>query len=225
MIRLVIFDLDNTLYDELLFLKSAYKNISRYLSLKYNLNELEIYKELLDILEKNDPTFRILDCILEKYKIEKKEIKTLLNIFYNSLDDIEPYEDTIIVLESLKEKGYFLVLQTDGNAELQKKKIEKLGLKEYFDDIIYTDEKYGKIHRKPSPIPLIDIINKFNVPPTQSAFIGDNIFKDFISPNRLEMLSIRILKGIYSKYPNEIVPFDMRPRITLKSLRELLSIF
>ncbi len=225
MTKLIIFDLDNTLYDEMEFFKIAYRNIAKYLSEKYSINSEEIYNRLIDILRQEDPTFPIFDRLFKLYDIPKqKEISNILEIFYNSTEGLHLYEHAIEILKELSQK-YDLILMTDGNPRLQNRKIKELGIEDFFEEVILVDEAYGKVHRKPSPVPLISITQEFDVNSSEVVFIGDNIFKDFISPNRLKMVSIRVLRGIYSKYPNEIVSYDMRPKLTIFSLKDLLKYF
>ena len=49
MIKVVIFDLDDTLIAEKEYIKSGYREVARYLSEKYNVVQEVIYKELWEI--------------------------------------------------------------------------------------------------------------------------------------------------------------------------------
>jgi len=214
----VVFDLDNTLYDERKHLFFAFKKISEYIHKKYKIDKREIYYFLLEKIYEEDPTFPILSKLIERYNLSNNELNMLLEIYYKAIDVIMPYKNVIDLLEMLKNKET-LILLTDGNPELQKLKIDKLGIKHFFDEIIITDLQFGKIHRKPSPIPFIYIQEKYK--DKKFIFIGDNIFKDFISPNRLNWITIRIRKGLYSGFPNKLVPYDMRPKCTAVSITHL----
>ncbi len=57
-----IFDLDDTLFYELDFLKSAYKNISKQLSAIIN---KDIYEDMLELYHKKENTF---NWLTDKYK-------------------------------------------------------------------------------------------------------------------------------------------------------------
>jgi putative hydrolase of the HAD superfamily len=48
----VIFDLDNTLYPEIEYVKSGFRYVSSYLNSKYDLDEEEIFSQLMSIFEK-----------------------------------------------------------------------------------------------------------------------------------------------------------------------------
>lgn len=223
MIKIVIFDLDNTLFDERTFIQNAFQRIARYLADEYCLNEADIVSTLNDILAREDPTYPIFDELLRILDIPRGNLTSiLLRIFYNSVDSIVPYEDTLEVLDSLSRK-YALVLMTDGFPTTQAKKIDALGIKEFFEKIVLVDEAYGRVHRRPSPVPFLDLLKEFDIHGRRAVFIGDNIFKDFISPNRLGMLTIRIQRGVYSRYQDNHVPYEFRPKITTKNLKDVLK--
>lgn len=160
--------------------------------------------------------------LLRRLNISSKHLKsTLLSIFYDSVDGIAPYEDTIDVLSTLSE-DYSLVLITDGAPTTQARKIDVLGVRRFFEKIVLVDEIYGRIHRRPSPIPFLDLLAEYKVGGDKVAFVGDNIFKDFISPNRLNMRTIRVRRGFYSKYRDSHVPYEFRPKMTVRTLRDIL---
>lgn len=62
MIEVIIFDLDNTLYDERAHLQCAFKKIARYLADKYNFKEFEVLLLLKNILAREDPTYPFSTC-------------------------------------------------------------------------------------------------------------------------------------------------------------------
>jgi len=217
----IVFDLDNTLYDEKRHLLFAFKKISKYIHEKYRIDKDEIYYFLLEKIYEEDPTYPILSKLIKKYNLPSDELNILLEIYYKAINIISLYKGITDLLKMLKEKET-LVLLTDGNPELQKLKIDKLGIKHLFDEIIITDLQFGKVHRKPSPVPFIYIQEKYR--DEKFIFIGDNIFKDFVSPNRLNWITVRIRKGLYSGFPNKLVPYDMRPKYTAVSISHMIKI-
>ena len=49
---ILVFDLDDTLYDEIAFVYSGFSAVSKYLSLQFNLNEKKILISLKEQVEK-----------------------------------------------------------------------------------------------------------------------------------------------------------------------------
>ena len=53
MIKAILFDLDDTLYEEMQFVKGGFKAVSLYISEYNNINQGVFYQLLLEVLEKH----------------------------------------------------------------------------------------------------------------------------------------------------------------------------
>ena len=82
---------------------------------------------------------------------------------------------------------------TDGNKNVQKNKISALGVKKYFIKISYATGK----NMKPSPKSYAAILKLLKLKPEQVTYIGDNPSVDFVTPNKMEMPTIRVLTGYF----------------------------
>ena len=74
-----------------------------------------------------------------------------------------------------------------------------LGLEEYVDYIIVTDEFGGAEFRKPNPIAFQTMKEKLGVEFEEMCYVGDNIKKDFIAPQQLGMKCFHFINedGLY----------------------------
>jgi len=70
-------------------------------------------------------------------------------------------------------KHYKLGLITDGNATVQKRKIEALNVRDFFDVIVLSD-RYGSNMQKPSPSPYQKAMEKLEVKAPEAIYVGDN---------------------------------------------------
>ena len=79
-------------------------------------------------------------------------------------------------------------------------KIRVLGLEEFVDDIIVTDELGGVQFRKPNDISFRIMQCRWRVPFEQMVYIGDNLGKDFQAPRQLGMRGIYLMneEGLYN---------------------------
>lgn len=133
MINTIIFDLDDTLYKELDFVYGAFKEVCIYLANKYNKDEKQLYKDILNTLEEHGRG-KIFNIICEKYNM-KEDIKELVKIYREAKPKISLYKDAKYILAYLKannkieEKYYNIGIITDGKASVQWNKIKLLGLK------------------------------------------------------------------------------------------------
>lgn len=191
--KVFIFDLDDTLYSEKEYVRSGYYKIAEYLQDKSVAEKL--WKEFLNKKNAIDEVLMNEGVFTEKLKQE------CLEVYRNQLPDIHLYEGVKDMLAKLKNRGYMLGLITDGRSEGQRHKIKALDIEKCFDYIIVTDELGGVEYRKPNEKAYTMMKDEFEVNYSEMCYIGDNINKDFIAPQKLGMKSIyfKNLEGLYYK--------------------------
>lgn len=219
-IKLLIFDLDDTLYPEIEFVKSGYKKVAEFIEMGLGINSDYIFRLMLEKF--NEDRKFVFDRLLKDLGSYNDDyVRRLIDIYRSHRPDIDLYDDAKKVLPLLKDK-FHLGLITDGYPITQKLKVEALGIEKYFEKIIYTWEK-GKNYSKPSVNPFIDMLRYFSYTPKEAIYIGDNVEKDFKGPKETGILTIKVLRnGIYK---NTIPPDDSyEPDITINSLLDLLDL-
>ncbi|WBW95452.1 HAD family hydrolase [Oceanirhabdus sp. W0125-5] len=190
MIKGVIFDLDDTLYNEKYFVYEGFKAVGEYLAEKYMLDYEEIYVNMMNILKKSGRG-KIFNIICNKYDINE-DILTLVEVYRNVKPKLELYEDAQYILKKFKGK-YKLGLITDGLAKVQWNKIRSLDLEKYFDNIRVTDD-LGEEFWKPNEHVFLEMIKSLNCKPEEAVYIGDNPNKDFIGARKININTIRIIR-------------------------------
>jgi|LGOV01.1.fsa_nt_gb putative hydrolase of the HAD superfamily len=214
--KAVIFDLDNTLYNVEQYNCSAFKVIAEYLSKKYDLSEQEIYKRLVNLWsEKTSMYSHLFDELLGLFNLGN-ELGNVIKIFNNYAGALKPYPDVIPTLKKLKKRGDKIGIITDGDVERQKRKLKLLGLEGFFDVIVFTK---GLGNPKPSEIPFQEAINKLHINPQKSFYVGDNPLIDFEGAKKIEMGTLRVLKGEFRNIPqNKHIDYE------IKEIKELLEV-
>ncbi|MDP6380391.1 MAG: HAD family hydrolase [Phycisphaerae bacterium] len=180
MIKLVAFDLDDTLYPERQYVASGFRAVAQYLK-----KSLETEKDFFPPLEEafesgvRGTTF---NHVLEAAGVEAGEgfIRDLLDVYREHNPDIAPYEDVVPTLEELKGK-YLLGLISDGPLLSQRRKWNALGLAEFFDKVIFTDEQ-GPEFWKPNPWAFLEMASEFRLQPEECVYVGDRPGKDIEGP-------------------------------------------
>ncbi|NPV82273.1 MAG: HAD hydrolase-like protein [Candidatus Aminicenantes bacterium] len=216
-IKLLIFDLDDTLYPEIEYVRSGFKEVSKKIASRTGIGQKKVYSNLLREFQQDKKS--VFDRLLRGLNIYSPELLAeLINIYRYHKPRIKPYNDVKKTLNILRRR-YFLGIVTDGECFRQLTKIEALKLAGYFHKIICTGEG-PKDYQKPSPKPFLDMINYFKVKPSEAAYIADNVKKDFYGPNKLGLLSIRIKRnGLYENFKSKDKIY--LPQLEIKSLSEL----
>ena len=193
-VKVIIFDLDDTLYDEIEFVKSGFWAVSKEF-LATNPNPL--YEKMLEVLEK-EGRGRVFDEALKAYGFETKAaVKKALSIYRTHAPVIQLNKDAIAILEHFKDKNIPLYIVTDGNKVVQANKIKALGLENWIKKPFIT-HRYGIIHAKPSPYCFVNIAKLENVKYEDIVYIADNVNKDFVNIKALGFQTIRIKQGMFS---------------------------
>jgi putative hydrolase of the HAD superfamily len=182
---MVVFDLDDTLYKEVDYLESAYREIAVFLESRVHVFRTAIFKEMLEWYYNGDNAF---DSVISKYNPSGINTAKLLTIYRNHFPDIELPKDSRHTLENIQKMNIPIGIMTDGRSIQQRNKIRSLGLEAYTKDILISEE-FGS--EKP------DVRNyKYFMkmhPASAYYYIGDNTKKDFIAANKLGWTTICLL--------------------------------
>jgi len=194
MITTVIFDLDDTLYDEIEYCKSGFTAVAEFLANRFDSTPgQQIYKVLWKQFSAGNRT-KTFNTALDELKIsyDGKLIVEMVEVYRNHTPDIELPQESREILGLLGKK-YALGLLTDGFLPAQRLKVQALEIEKYFKCIIYTEE-LGRDCWKPSPAGFIKIMDNLDAKPENAVYIADNEKKDFIAPNRLGMFTIQLIR-------------------------------
>lgn len=199
MIKVVVFDLDDTLISEKKYIESGYQYISNFLRDKYKREDIELYEILLSLFEESP--LNVFNRALEKLKIPftQEHIKELITEYRNHNPQIEFFEDVLPLFKFLKSKEIKVGIITDGYKNAQRNKLAAVEANKYVDKIVVTDE-LGKEYWKPHPKAFEMIKEFFQVEYEEIIYIGDNPKKDFYISNTYPIKTIRIRRenGVYA---------------------------
>lgn len=210
--EVIVFDLDDTLYNEVDFLKSAFKEISLFISFD---NYMQLYQKMLDLYYSGSDVF---DYIVSHYLEYKK--CDLIFLYRNHFPTIQAFDGVVEILNELS-KNYYLAIITDGRSITQRNKIKALKLEAFIDECIISDELGSE---KPDIKNFEVIQNKFNC--EKYTYVADNVLKDFISPNNLGWRTI----GIRNNGFNVVRPYKnlndkYQPDFWVNSFKDLSRVF
>lgn len=194
MIRIIAFDLDDTLWDVKPVLIKAEKQLDLFLrqsfpTLKYNVTSMRSLRH--EVLEE-DP--HLVNRITEYRRriIEKAMIKSNINhakkgsmdameIFLEARNQIEFFDDVVPTLKLLSSK-FTLGVLTNGNAD-----INRIGLADYFS-FSFSAEEVGAA--KPAKDLFHIALKHTNSSPSEMVYVGDDLLLDIVTANQVGIHSV-----------------------------------
>ena len=209
---MIFIDLDNTLYDQGQYLKFVFRRISKIIEEEFKISSSEIYNYLFNLVKEKTLRYPIFSSLTSRFDLgispgELVKMYRTLSMEYLERGKITLYKSALDFIIKNKER---IVVYTEGNREIQEAKIANIE-KNYNVKLTYVivkdklDEENVRIFEEYSP----------------SIYIGDDVLSDFYIPNKLGILTVRVLTGLYRNIRNEAVGAMYRPRVTVRSIRFL----
>ena len=187
MLKGVIFDLDDTLYDYKTANKIAVDYILMYMADQYQLDD-KVVKEAVNHGKKMTKQLLTEGAAQHSRLLYYQHALELLNVspvgkawrleclFWDKfLDRIELYAGVKDVFEWLTEKNIKIGICTDLTAGIQHQKLMKLGLDKYVDALV-TSEEIG--YEKPDKRMFQQVLDKLKLEAKDVAMVGDSWDKD-----------------------------------------------
>ena len=134
--RVVVFDLDDTLYPERSYARSGLRHVGAYLSEAHGITDAS---DRLVALMEAGVRGRIFNAVLEKEGLSMALVPELVARYRAHLPAIALYPDALATLGRLR-GSFELALITDGPAVCQRQKLRALELERWFTPALVTDE-------------------------------------------------------------------------------------
>ena len=213
----IIFDLDDTLYKEVDYVKSGFNAVAGYISEKENLNQKDLYGSLIEHFEQGGNTF---ENLIDTYGLSYS-IFELLEVYRTHTPKLDLDSNTNDLLNNLKKDSAYLGLLTDGRSNQQRNKIKALGLNKYFNGIVISEEFGSKKPSEKNFKYFMKIANE----KYKYYYIGDNTKKDFIAPNKLgwETICLRD-NGLNIHQQKFNLDSSFLPKYMINNLAEIVKI-
>ncbi len=167
----VVFDLDDTLYNEFDFLKSAYTHIAKNLEPK---NHQHLLVLMLSLYRSQENVFEIVG---QRYG---QEMHSLIKMYRDHVPDIQLFNGVMPLMKEIKFKKGKIGIVTDGRVQSQMAKIEALKIMGLIDKIVIS-EAIGTEKPNRNNFKIIEDSLKGST----YYYIGDNLQKDFLAPNAM----------------------------------------
>ncbi len=238
MIRVVAFDLDDTLYNATwLVSKSRLGGLKKMQEKGLDFMDFDKAIDILNqiVLEFGSNYSKHFDIFLKKIKdhtdiisdnsfnIPKFVACGVWGYHAAKVRYLKPYRDVKKFFEKMENNNMKIVLMSNGLAVKQYEKILRMKIGIYMD-YIFISEEIG--HNKPDLEFFKIILEKINVEANEVLYIGDRLDHDIFPANQIGIHSVLIHRG--GKYDPNIkenrIERTIKPEFEIHSLSELMNI-
>jgi len=204
-----VFDLDDTLYKECTYQRSGFRAVIDLVQRLYNIDVTEVIEASrihgLDVFEQV--------CLYLSLPLSTKD--SLLWCYRLHQPNIELSENTKSTLQLISKNSRHSAIITDGRVVSQKLKVKALGLS-HIPTLVSEEWGENKPNRKRFDH-VMQIMSAENY-----VYVGDNLKKDFVTPNKLGWITIGIKDNGQNIHSQDIsIDNQYQPTIWLEHFSEI----
>ncbi len=208
-----VLDLDDTLYREVDYQASGFREVVKYIERTYYTSVTSIFEQLQKQNEKD-----ILGGLCRAIGLPDTVKQSLLWIYRLHEPEIFLSTDLQEAIVRLEQESRGVVVLTDGRSVTQRLKLKALGLSHL---PVYISEEFGD--EKPSPLRFEAIMQ--NIPANRYIYVADNPAKDFVAPNQLGWMTVGIKGDIRNIHSQKVLVLNetYQPHIWINLLTDLFD--
>lgn len=230
-ITAILFDIGDTLIDASGLMDRALKNSAEHLYLKKLIKDplefISTYRRIDKITHGPgiNHMFSDLEIIKKTWNAlgldySPKSFGTFLGIYRDFIrNSIKRNEKLMNLFEWLKNSGYGIGIITDGSTTEQIEQMFRLGILEYVD-VLVTSEEVGI--EKPNKRIFDFAISQFKVKPIKLAMVGDDIERDIKGAKSVGMVAILVTQYARKNHTRDIIEPDIIMK-TVFDIRKYLA--
>ena len=195
--RVVVFDMDDTLYPEREFVRSALAAAGRHAEREWGWRGMSEEALRLHDAGARSTIFQQAAANLGRDPLDAERSAELLSVYRRHRPAaLEWFPDAKEAVLRLSAESPLEVV-SDGYLPTQANKFDALGARAWIPRPVFT-ESLGREHWKPSPAAFRLLMERH--PGASFAYVADNPAKDFVAPRLLGWRSIQILRpgGVYA---------------------------
>jgi putative hydrolase of the HAD superfamily len=218
LVRAIVFDLDDTLYPEVQYVRGGFEAVGRWAAETLSEDARQVTAELWQMFEAGvrGDTF---DRWLSVHGHPNTHRPAMVAAYRGHRPSLALYEDVVPALESLAGRAR-LGLITEGARAVQQAKIDALGLRSKFDRLVVLGEEERE-QWKPSRAPFDLWLEGGEVSADEAVYLADNPAKDFLGARRAGWKSVRVRRTDGLHRLKEPGSAEARPDHEVTDLRAL----
>lgn len=209
----LVLDLDDTLYKEADYVLSGMKHIA---SLIRNIKNIDLMDKLIEF-HHEQPKSDFLEFACDVAALPTSAKESLLWSYRTHFPNIKMDDETYAWLMKSNQDYHAVAILTDGRSITQRLKLAALGIA---DLPAYISEEWTSV--KPDSKRFLAIQEKWIC--ANYIYIGDNVKKDFISPNKLNWITIGLKDNGRNIHAQKSTDTHCQPTYWVNHLNEVDSI-
>ncbi len=201
-LRVVVWDVDDTLYLERTYARSGFQAVSDHLEATRG---VEGFSALAWSAFERGVRGTIFNVALEGVKVTPAPdlIRELVQVYRHHVPQIALLPDARAAVDACRREGLKMAVVTDGPLPSQRAKVLALELETFSEPVICTSA-LGPGLGKPHPQSFEMIASSHQASGTELVYIADNPLKDFKAPRALGWRTIRLRRhgGLHRELPS-----------------------
>jgi len=195
-VRGLIFDLDDTIFPRAQYVHSGFRAVASYVASSWRREREGVLAALVhgNTTGHEGEEFQFL-C--ERCRLPLSIVPALVAIHRGHTPVLSLDPQVRATLVRLKRDGWRLVVLTNGDPAVQRRKVAALGLDGLVDDVVYAEEHAPE--GKPDPAVFAVAVQRLRVSPSRCLCVGNDPERDIAGARRAGLKSIRVV--------------DCRPRV------------
>jgi putative hydrolase of the HAD superfamily len=195
---ILIFDLDDTLYDESSFVDSGFTVVANYGEERWGWDASASRKTLNRILTQQGRGTVFDRWLDEQGSWSNTRVAECVKVYRHHQPNIALFPSARRALRHFGARCPLYIV-TDGHKIVQRNKVDALNLWPEFRRIFIT-HRFGRAAAKPSTLCFQRIVDAEDCDWSDIVYVGDNPNKDFVSLNPLGALTVRVLTGAHARF-------------------------
>lgn len=188
----VLFDLDDTLYPERVFVHGGFREVAQFLAPTVERPPEALFERLLE-LHRTEGRGQLFDLLLaEVGRGGDRDLALACVLVYRTYEPkLTAFPGAVDLIDSLRRVGTRTGVVSDGHAAVQRRKLAALpGISSRIDFALFTDE-LPPGYAKPSPVPFRVACLMLDVAPGSAVYVANDPRKDFAGARAAGLATIR----------------------------------
>jgi putative hydrolase of the HAD superfamily len=190
--RVIVFDLDDTLYLERDYVESGLAAVGRWAETQLAIAGLSDAMIAYFRAGRRETIFNV--C-LNEMGIEPTSaiVSRMLAVYRQHAPRIDLAEDAVRFLAHPEVRTAFAII-TDGFLDAQRRKLRALQVYTRGVSFGVCTDRWGRHAWKPNPMAFLHVQNRFGLEPKYFTYIADNPAKDFHAPNAIGWHTVQLAR-------------------------------